>query len=349
MNSRVLLIPARIFLLVFAVISSYHAQSQKAVVDKKVKYISETNHPDSTRVIVKTIKTDKSGTREQEMNMDSLIQVLCSGNDSTSAQIVKTISIHNGDTVVKECHSANLDSALFHEINPEKIAEEMLRNMQHIHIQGDSVLQWTANFDSLVDPLNVKTFEIEWTGQMNEMDSIMEHALKVNADELETQMIFISENGEEIRIEKQGEMVFINKKDAIDSVESEIKVIKNKGGKKVIVLETRIELAELTESEKSDLKSKGLKTGTKEPEFDYLKFFPNPSEGSVNIEFRTAKPVDTEIRITNMIGKILFEEKINDFSGEYNKAINLIDNGKGTYLLQIVQGKKVITRKIIVD
>jgi hypothetical protein len=221
--------------------------------------------------------------------------------------------------------------------------------MQQLGIHSDSMFNWTTNFDSLVDPLNFETIEMEWFGEMKEIDSIMQQNFTFNEDETGNQMIFISDNGKEINIERNGEIVFINKNNKVDSIENEIMVTKNGDGKKVLVLQTHIQLDDLTESEKSDLKSKGIKTGVKEPEFDYLKFYPNPSKGTVNIQFSLAKPIDTEVRITNMLGKILFEEKLKDFSGEYNKSINLNEYSKGTYLLQIVQGKKAISRKIIVD
>ena len=55
----------------------------------------------------------------------------------------------------------------------------------------------------------------------------------------------------------------------------------------------------------------------------------------------------TTIRLVDMNGKELFEEKIENFDGTYNKDITVTD-AKGTLILYITQGKKIISEKIIV-
>lgn len=347
MNSKYFLILIVFLVMLIAVLFGSNVQAQKVLIDKKVEVTNQANQADSTIVTVKTIKTGNSVNNKKELDIDYLVQVLNSGKDSNSEPMVKIISIHNGDTVIKEFNTDSFDPNMFHEFEPEFMDEELLQSLEQFEFPSDSMLQWSTKFDSLFDPLKFKTFEMEWTGKMNEMDSIMEHHFKLNEFENGNQMIFIGDDGEEIKIERNGEMVILNKNNDLENIDNDVN--KNERRKKVMVRHTRIQLDELTESEKSDLKSKGIKTRAKEPEFDYLKFYPNPSEGSINIEFRADKPLNTEVRITNMIGKILYEEKLNNFSGAYNKSINLSENGTGTYLLQIIQGKKVITRKIMVD
>jgi len=40
---------------------------------------------------------------------------------------------------------------------------------------------------------------------------------------------------------------------------------------------------------------------------------------------------------------------VNNFSGTYNKEIEIAKDGKGVYFLQINQGDKALTRKIVIQ
>jgi hypothetical protein len=79
-----------------------------------------------------------------------------------------------------------------------------------------------------------------------------------------------------------------------------------------------------------------------EPNSDDLLVFPNPSNGSFTVEFY--RPIDIlEVRLTNMIGNIVFQTKISN-----KNKINIDNLPSGAYLLSIIKNESRTTfRKII--
>ena len=75
--------------------------------------------------------------------------------------------------------------------------------------------------------------------------------------------------------------------------------------------------------------------------------FPNPTSGMVSISFNSLKVDDIDLSIVNVMGEIIFEEKLIDFSGSYAKSINLQQYAKSIYLLKIKTNSKEINSKII--
>lgn len=75
--------------------------------------------------------------------------------------------------------------------------------------------------------------------------------------------------------------------------------------------------------------------------------FPNPTYGQFNLRF-TAEALPTQVRVIDVNGKTLYNENLNNFDGFYNKQINLLKNAiPGTLFLQIIQGEKVSSQKIV--
>lgn len=80
-----------------------------------------------------------------------------------------------------------------------------------------------------------------------------------------------------------------------------------------------------------------------------LSFYPNPSDGKFALNFNISNTKNTTVRIVNASGKVIFTEAINNFKGNYTNDIDISDNKKGIYFLQIIQGSKVLTKKILVQ
>ena len=78
------------------------------------------------------------------------------------------------------------------------------------------------------------------------------------------------------------------------------------------------------------------------------KVFPNPNNGNFNIQVKAAdEPV--LIKINNENGREVYRQQQDYFSGYYEDKIDLTAFPTGVYYLQIVQGKKIVTEKIIVQ
>ena len=54
-------------------------------------------------------------------------------------------------------------------------------------------------------------------------------------------------------------------------------------------------------------------------------------------------------RILNIIGQVVYEEPVSHHTGTYQKTIDLSRHAKGAYLLQVVSGERMMSRKVVVQ
>jgi hypothetical protein len=80
-----------------------------------------------------------------------------------------------------------------------------------------------------------------------------------------------------------------------------------------------------------------------------LDIYPNPSRDIFNIRFISEKIQDLSVRVINIMGELVYQEKANQFIGEYTKQIDLTDNSKGVYFLEITTDNNLVNRKIIIQ
>ncbi len=80
---------------------------------------------------------------------------------------------------------------------------------------------------------------------------------------------------------------------------------------------------------------------------DMLQVFPNPNNGEFNLKFNITTTDNYTVIIANAIGETVFEEKLNNFSGTYDKKIGISKFGKGVYMLSVSNSKKEVVRKIV--
>tara|TARA_B100002052_G_C15881051_1_gene599270 strand:- start:1562 stop:3721 length:2160 start_codon:yes stop_codon:yes gene_type:complete len=84
-------------------------------------------------------------------------------------------------------------------------------------------------------------------------------------------------------------------------------------------------------------------------EITNLDVYPIPSRDVFNIAFTSDKVQDIRVRIFNVVGEEIMNEDLQRFIGEYTKKINLKDNTKGIYFLEIVTNKGLINKKLILQ
>ncbi len=123
----------------------------------------------------------------------------------------------------------------------------------------------------------------------------------------------------------------------------------NSKGKKVVA---KITIVDLKDADKKTLKSKGIDTNTEsknELNVEGINFAPNPNDGKFNLGFTLENEGNTSIKIFDISGKEVYSENLNNFKGLYSKDIDISNNGKGTYFLKITQGKKAISKKIMIQ
>lgn len=84
-------------------------------------------------------------------------------------------------------------------------------------------------------------------------------------------------------------------------------------------------------------------------EMDFFEFYPNPNSGIFTINFEPADQGTVDIRVYSPTGALVFEEQLEDFSGNYRREINLGEaTTSGLYLIQVNQNGKGMVQKMIV-
>ena len=82
---------------------------------------------------------------------------------------------------------------------------------------------------------------------------------------------------------------------------------------------------------------------------DNLAVYPNPSRDIFNISFTSEDIQDLKVKVLNVIGEELISEDMQQFIGEYTKQIDLTNNAKGIYFLEVETGNGVINKKLILQ
>ena len=82
---------------------------------------------------------------------------------------------------------------------------------------------------------------------------------------------------------------------------------------------------------------------------DRLSIYPNPSRDIFKIEFTSLLRQNLEIRIINSIGDIVYLENLDNYTGDYNKDINLKEFSKALYFLEIITDNGVVNKKLILQ
>jgi hypothetical protein len=80
-----------------------------------------------------------------------------------------------------------------------------------------------------------------------------------------------------------------------------------------------------------------------------LDIYPNPSRDVFNITFTSEEVQNLKIRVLNVVGEELMSEDLQQFVGEYVKSINLKNNSKGIYFLEIETNDGVINKKLVLQ
>ena len=88
-------------------------------------------------------------------------------------------------------------------------------------------------------------------------------------------------------------------------------------------------------------------TNVSDLDIGFLSIYPNPSTGIFNITFKSEEIQDLNVRILNVIGDELVNEDLQQFIGEYTKQIDLSNNAKGMYFLEIKANDEIINMKLI--
>tara|TARA_B110000438_G_C15486959_1_gene509757 strand:- start:201 stop:686 length:486 start_codon:yes stop_codon:yes gene_type:complete len=80
-----------------------------------------------------------------------------------------------------------------------------------------------------------------------------------------------------------------------------------------------------------------------------LNVFPNPSKDVFNITFTSEDIQDLKVKILTLVGEVIILEDLEQFVGNYTKKIDLKENAKGIYFLEIKTNSGVVNKKLILQ
>ncbi len=80
-----------------------------------------------------------------------------------------------------------------------------------------------------------------------------------------------------------------------------------------------------------------------------LDVYPNPSRDVFNVAFTSDDVQDLEVRVINVVGEVVYTENLQQFVGEYTKLIDLAENTKGVYFLEITTNTGVVNKKLMLQ
>lgn len=287
--------------------------------DKKKKKIEKTvevvNENGELQV---TISTIEDGNKTVEVLTGEEAQAWLDKEEAGEGDKEISISISMDDedmTNAFEFHfSDDMDMEELHKMLSEKF--EGMDNVFQFHVDSMmdlSVLKELHNIDIDMDSL-----QAEIHMRIKEMHEGM--------PQMTSKMIVITDD-EDLSEEEMKELEDMGVSIQVDG----------KGDNKTVVVARiiRIEDVEPEEDEES-------------LEVESLNLYPNPNSGQFKLKFEVEGNKATTVEVFDTAGKRVFDSKVKG-AGKHEIDLDISDNDKGVYILKLTQGKKVSTKKIVVQ
>jgi membrane-associated protease RseP (regulator of RpoE activity) len=183
-------------------------------------------------------------------------------------------------------------------------------------------------------------------GHMNEikenLQEIQDEIQKIENDELK---IKLEEKLKALQEKLKGRQGMIMEKMGKFENMAEVKCIKMMKGMDNSFVRITIEIEDVSDEEASQLKI----NNTNDLSIDELTFSPNPGDGHFQLSFTLPEEGKTTIRVFDMQGNEIYKEKLNRFSGNYNGTLDISEQAKGVYFLNVEQNGKSISKKMIIQ
>ncbi|MEP2772992.1 MAG: T9SS type A sorting domain-containing protein [Fulvivirga sp.] len=119
--------------------------------------------------------------------------------------------------------------------------------------------------------------------------------------------------------------------------------------KKTVIRHVKVRKIHVENISKKDPELENLDLDNKKKlNVDGLSYYPNPSEGALNLAFK-ADPGAVEVKISDINGNTVYQDVMSDFEGVFDKSIDLSSQPSGIYILQIIQGDRAINKKLVIE
>lgn len=93
----------------------------------------------------------------------------------------------------------------------------------------------------------------------------------------------------------------------------------------------------------------GVFSGVDENVLANMNVYPNPFSSTATISFENGSAVDTEIKVTNMVGQIVVNEYLGTVAGTQIYELNGNDLEAGIYMVTVKAGNKTTTKRVVLS
>jgi PKD repeat protein len=76
--------------------------------------------------------------------------------------------------------------------------------------------------------------------------------------------------------------------------------------------------------------------------------YPNPNEGTFEVSFNVSVTGNYTLELRNVLGQLVYIEKLDHFTGEYKRKIDISTYGKGIYTVSLTNEEKASVKKVVV-
>ena len=158
----------------------------------------------------------------------------------------------------------------------------------------------------------------------------------------------------ENKMEKH-KMIFMDKEDLMNE-EDLMEKLKNGGFEikdkdvNIIIIKDKVEISDLVKEDAEMMNEKGFEidVDAAKPNLNDVNFYPNPNDGNFELRFTAPEKKETSIYIHDLSGKKVYQKDLGVFSGSFKDNIDISQNPKGIYLMQVKHGDKILNKKIVV-
>ena len=326
-----------------------------------------------TGLVLLLFATLQVNAQEEEQTIKIKIQKEFNGEITTIEKTYKSIEEMKNDPDLKDMNIKMMGEGNFFFSSDEggkvdiKIQKSKDGEHEGVHknsfffkVDGDKDVNWTEkshNIEVIKDD-NGKVTILKNGKPIEKDDSVIIHELnssdiddiehiKVEKGDDGSRVIIINgdkelewTSDEEVEIDENVEVIVNSFKEAEEGAENSESTIT------ISIRKVKIHIEDIARKDEA-LKALNL-DNKRELKLDGLSYYPNPTEGKFNLSFQ-GKSVPTEVRITNLTGKVVFSDVVSNFEGQYSNEIDLNDQAKGIYIMQVIQGNKAVNKKIIID
>ena len=84
-------------------------------------------------------------------------------------------------------------------------------------------------------------------------------------------------------------------------------------------------------------------------ELQGFEVYPNPNKGAFTVKLNNGLSKKVEVMVSDLLGRAIYKEAFNSPDGNFNEHITLNNMPSGIYILNVTDGLKKSTKKIIVE